>query len=87
MQALNGGWGSRVLNWFPVQVILFGGACSKVTDQIVKAAKHWSLVQVNVLLMMIPYRRQAWSLIYRSASKKPTEAEDKAHVASKLCSL
>ena len=50
MQALNGGWGSRVLNWFPVQVILFGGACSKVTDQIVKAAKHWSLVQVNVLL-------------------------------------
>ena len=32
-----------------MQVILFGGACSKVTDQIVKAARHWSLVQVNLL--------------------------------------
>jgi len=31
----------------PKKVILFGGACSKVTDQIVKAARHWSLVQVT----------------------------------------
>ena len=32
----------------PKKVILFGGACSNVTDQIVKAARHWHLVQVYV---------------------------------------
>jgi len=31
----------------PKKVILFGGACSMVTDQIVKAARHWNLVQVT----------------------------------------
>ncbi len=31
----------------PKKLILFGGACSPVTDQIAKAAKHWNLVQVN----------------------------------------
>ena len=36
-------WSEVMLCW---QVILFGGACSKVTDQIVKAARHWNLVQV-----------------------------------------
>ena len=36
------------------QVILFGGACSKVTDQIVKAARHWNLVQVKILLTFAP---------------------------------
>ena len=31
-------------------MILFGGACSPVTDQIVKAARHWNLVQVRQIL-------------------------------------
>jgi len=31
----------------PKKLILFGGACSMVTDQIVKAARHWNLVQVT----------------------------------------
>ena len=30
-----------------VQVILFGAACWTVTDQIVKAARHWNLVEVR----------------------------------------
>lgn len=33
------------------QLILFGGACSMVTDQIVKAARHWNLVQVIPLII------------------------------------
>ena len=32
----------------PKKLILFGAACSPVTDQIAKAAKHWNLVQVSV---------------------------------------
>ena len=31
----------------PKKLVLFGAACSAVTDQIAKAAKHWNLVQVN----------------------------------------
>ena len=31
----------------PKKLILFGAACSPVTDQIAKAAKHWNLVQVS----------------------------------------
>ena len=31
----------------PKKLILFGAACSPVTDQIAKAAKHWNLVQVK----------------------------------------
>ena len=44
------------LRWptISAQVILFGGACSKVTDQIVKAARHWNLVQVKILLTFAP---------------------------------
>ena len=34
----------------PRKVILFGDACSNVTDQIVKAARHWNLVQVKHIL-------------------------------------
>ena len=34
-----------------IQVILFGAACSLVTDQIVKAARHWNLVQVKQILI------------------------------------
>jgi len=30
----------------PKKLVLFGAACSPVTDQIAKAAKHWNLVQV-----------------------------------------
>ena len=33
----------------PKKLILFGAACSPVTDQIAKAAKHWNLVQVIFL--------------------------------------
>ena len=32
----------------PKKLVLFGAACSAVTDQIAKAAKHWNLVQVRV---------------------------------------
>ena len=31
----------------PKKLILFGAACSPVTDQIAKAAKHWNLVQLT----------------------------------------
>ena len=31
----------------PKKLILFGGACSPVTDQIAKAARHWNLVQLT----------------------------------------
>ena len=31
----------------PKKLVLFGAACSAVTDQIAKAAKHWNLVQVR----------------------------------------
>ena len=33
----------------PKKLILFGAACSPVTDQIARAAKHWNLVQVIFL--------------------------------------
>ena len=33
----------------PKKLILFGAACSPVTDQIARAAKHWNLVQVSFL--------------------------------------
>ena len=35
----------------PKKLVLFGAACSAVTDQIAKAAKHWNLVQVRVILI------------------------------------
>ena len=31
----------------PKKLILFGAACSPVTDQIAKAARHWNLVQLT----------------------------------------
>lgn len=31
----------------PKKLVLFGAACSPVTDQIAKAAKHWNLVQLT----------------------------------------
>ena len=31
----------------PKKLVLFGAACSPVTDQIAKAARHWNLVQVS----------------------------------------
>lgn len=31
----------------PKKLILFGAACSPVTDQIAKAASHWNLVQLT----------------------------------------
>jgi hypothetical protein len=32
----------------PKKLVLFGAACSPVTDQIAKAARHWNLVQVTI---------------------------------------
>ena len=37
----------------PKKLILFGAACSPVTDQIARAAKHWNLVQVIFLEIRI----------------------------------
>ena len=37
----------RNSRYFWLQLVLFGGACSMVTAQIVKAARHWNLVQVS----------------------------------------
>lgn len=37
----------------PVKLMLFGAACSPVTDQIAKAAKHWNLVQVNIYISIV----------------------------------
>lgn len=34
----------------PHKVILFGGACTQVTDPIAKASKHWRLTQVNTMV-------------------------------------
>ena len=34
----------------PKKLVLFGAACSPVTDQIAKAARHWNLVQVSCVL-------------------------------------
>ena len=46
---------TKVLNYelylLKLEVILFGAACSPVTDQIVKAARHWNLVQVSQILI------------------------------------
>ena len=38
---------SKLRNSRYLQLVLFGGACSMVTAQIVKAARHWNLVQVS----------------------------------------
>ena len=35
-----------VVHGAPRKVILFGDACSNVTETIAKAARHWNLVQV-----------------------------------------
>lgn len=31
----------------PHKVMLFGAACTQVTDPIAKASKHWRITQVN----------------------------------------
>lgn len=37
----------------PKKTFLFGASCSSVTDQIAKAAKHWDLIQVNILEVLV----------------------------------
>ena len=54
----------------PKKLILFGAACSPVTDQIARAAKHWNLVQViflkpvSMLIMHIYVRHIIVSKFY-----------------------
>jgi hypothetical protein len=34
----------------PHKLMLFGAACTHVTDPIAKASKHWHLTQVNIII-------------------------------------
>jgi len=34
----------------PHKVMLFGAACTQVTDPIAKASKHWRITQVNKII-------------------------------------
>lgn len=40
----------------PHKVMLFGAACTQVTDPIAKASKHWRITQVNSLFFFVPIR-------------------------------
>lgn len=37
----------------PHKVMLFGAACTQVTDPIAKASKHWRITQVNNIVDLI----------------------------------
>jgi len=39
----------------PHKVMLFGAACTQVTDPIAKASKHWRITQVNNIVDLILY--------------------------------
>jgi len=39
----------------PHKVMLFGAACTQVTDPIAKASKHWRITQVNNTVELTHY--------------------------------
>jgi hypothetical protein len=72
----------------PKKLVLFGAACSPVTDQIAKAARHWNLVQVTNYFLTFILQRVMERLKIRSRyfkAEKYFVIKSRFNVSAYLC--